>query len=314
MSLRVFINSLKRGELLLPILRSYLTKVAKAEDLGTQSHKDTVVRDAQQTIDCFKARQTEYNHRERLEGDYFHPSQIGGCMRAMFFAEMNAPTDGSKTGADYLHDHLIFEVGTYFHVLFQNLCERAGVLLSREVAIQDKANRLLGHADGIVRISGIKYLLEIKTISERGFSGLNEVKEAHKQQTHAYMKSLNLPGAIVVYYNKGNSDTKEFFVAYSQTYYARKVAPRIDKYFACKQAKQLPPKEGTSPYGMPCGYCAFRKLCFDNKATERWMKISCKSNPVLKKSSPCPQPMCSIGHSPVSGVPRIPTRFVFLKT
>ncbi len=272
MSLKIFINSMRKGEMLLPILRKHLAKEAQDEASGKISHKDLVVKDAERTIRCFKARKEEYNHREQLEGDYFHPSQIGGCLRAMFYAEFEAPRDNTQNGADYLRSHLVFEVGTYFHVLFQNLCQRAGVLVSREIAIQDKPNKHLGHADGIIRIAGDKYLLEIKTINGRGFASLKEVKEAHKQQTHAYMKSLNLKGCIVIYYNKETSELKEYFIAYSNKFYIEKVANRIAAYFGYKRRKQLPPSEGGSPYRMPCTYCDFKKICFDKARSLAWVK------------------------------------------
>ena len=272
MSLKIFINSLKKGEILLPVLRKHLVESARLEASGKKSHQADVIRDAEMTIKCFSARKDEYNHRTKLKGDFFHPSQIGGCLRSMMYDELHAPSDGVQSGEDRLKSHLIFEVGTYFHVLFQNLCERAGVLLKREIAIQDKVNRILGHADGAVRIAGITYLLEIKTISGRSFPTLTEVKAAHKQQIHAYMKSLGYKAAIVVYYSKDTSELKEYCVPYSESYFQKQVALRLDMFFSYKRKKKLPPKEGESPYTMPCSYCSFRRLCFDDRATKRWLK------------------------------------------
>ena len=247
MSLGVLIKSLRRDKLLIPLLKEHLAKEAELISKGKRSHKDTVQTDAQQTIACFKERLKEYNHRQKIDGDYFHPSQLGACLRAMFFDVKGAPRDGMTTRDELLRSHLIFEFGTYAHVLFQNLCERAGVLTSREIAIVDPINRHLGHADGKLRISGIDYLLEIKTINSRGFSSLKEPKEAHKMQMMAYMKSLKLQWGIIIYMDKDTSRLCEFTVAYSDYYYQQKVAPRIDRYFKGLSKNWIPDREGDSP-------------------------------------------------------------------
>ena len=72
-----FANSLKRGEILLPLLKQFLEKQKRREDKGLISKKAWVIEDAQMTIDCFKKRIEEYNHGEEIVGEYFHPSQLG---------------------------------------------------------------------------------------------------------------------------------------------------------------------------------------------------------------------------------------------
>ena len=271
MSLKIFTASLKGSGLLIPRIKQYLIKEDDLLRGGKIRGKDIVMRDADMTIACFKERKIEYNHRQQLNGDYFHPSQLGGCLRAYFYGEFKAPVDGLATADEMLRTSLIFEMGTYVHVMIQNLCERAGLLISRETAIQDKLLGILGHADGQLLIDGEKYLLEIKTINSRGFGGLREVKDAHKKQIHAYMKALRLKAAVVIYINKDTCELREFVIRFDQLFYEQEVAARIQFYFACKKSMTLPPKEGESLYRMPCSYCSFRKICSSKANSAAWL-------------------------------------------
>jgi hypothetical protein len=270
-SLSIFINSLQRGEVVLPALKHYLMREQAQLESGAVHHKDIVIRDAEQTIACFKERKIEYNHREDLDGEYFHPSQLGKCMRAVFLSHFKAPEDEPATGTDLLRGAVVLEFGTYVHVIVQNLCERAGILVSREVAIVDKVNRHLGHADGKIKVGGEEYLLEIKTINARGYSALRAPHEAHKKQVHAYMRSLGLKWACILYFEKDGAKFKEFVVAYSEDYYRKEVAARIDKFFKHVRAKTLPDRETPSPNRFPCTFCAHRRLCYDEPALNKWL-------------------------------------------
>ena len=175
-------------------------------------------------------------------------------------------------GDTLLHDAMVFEIGTYFHVLFQNLCERAGYLVKREVAIKNSELRILGHGDGVLSIKGHKYLLEIKTCNSRTFIGLNQPKEEHKKQITAYMKALNLRWAIVIYMDKDRQGLKEFVVQYQDSYWRKEVAPRIETYFNALRTNKLPEQEGFSPSKFPCAYCEFTRICYDPMASRKWLK------------------------------------------
>jgi CRISPR/Cas system-associated exonuclease Cas4 (RecB family) len=285
MSLSTFIKTLRRDKILLPILKKHLAKENRLIEEGKMESKQIVMDDADMTIKCFQERKVEYNHRQKLEGDFFHPSQLGQCLRKMYFAHKNAPTDGMVSQEDGLRTALVFELGTYIHVIVQNLCERAGVLLSREVAIIDKKNRHLGHADGILLIDGEKYLLEIKSINSRGFAALTAPKEEHKMQVHAYMKSLGLKWTIFVYLDKDTSKLKEFVVPYNERYYLKTVFSRIDLFFSSLHGGVLPPREGESPTRMPCAYCQFKRLCFDEATLKQWLSNEIKGKEKRKAVS-----------------------------
>lgn len=194
-------------------------------------------------------------------------------MRLLWFSVKGAPVNGGQSSEDLMRRHLIFETGTYIHVMFQNLCDAAGVLDGREVPIIDAKLRIIGHADGRLLIDGHKYLLEIKTINARGFATLkDDPKFEHKQQTHAYMKSLGLDCAIIVYLGKDRHQSKEYVIPFSKKFYADHVANRIDKYFTHLRKNTMPEREGIAPGTFPCSFCEFSHVCFKESKLKVFLK------------------------------------------
>lgn len=269
MSLKTLLKSLSAGEVLLPRLKEYL------QNIGPAGHRDknVVIEDARMTIRTLKERMKEYNHDDPIDGEFFHPSALGGCMRAAFFKAKNAPRDAAESdGDDLLRTLMIFETGTYVGILFQNLCERVGLLTRREVPIVDRVNKILGHADGELLIDGIYYILEIKTINARGFYSMTAPKDSHMRQIMAYMHSLNRKWGIIVYLEKDRHSFKEFVVPYDPVFYKNSVRDRIDGYFRSLKTNELPEQEGISPKTMPCSYCPFTTVCYGTPQLEKFMK------------------------------------------
>jgi CRISPR/Cas system-associated exonuclease Cas4 (RecB family) len=271
-SIAALAQSIQRGEVLIPLLKAFLVKERQILERNGMRDRDIVIKDAELSIDAFLARKEEYNHREKLEGQFFHPSALGTCLRQMWFGAMRAPTDGDPTGTDLLRQYMIFETGTYKHILFQNLCQRAGVLLTREVAIKSQGKKLLGHADGILKIDGSKYLLEFKTANSRQYSMIREPKEGHKKQAMAYMRVLKLKAAIIVYENKDTGQLKEYVVVFDLNYYKKEVRKRVKRYFRHVDEKTIPPREGNQANLFPCTYCQWRQVCWDTFVLKKWMK------------------------------------------
>lgn len=264
--LRNLAFSLARKEVLTPELKRFLlAQHAKPKDSAF------VIEDARLTIATFRERIKAYDHDKEVEGELFHPSALGACLRALWYGAMKAPRSGAPSGDDVLKWHITFEFGTYAHVMFQNLCEQAGVLERREIGIKDAKRKILGHADGIVKIDGKRYLLEIKTSNSRNFISLTAIKEAHKRQVHAYMKSLGLTACVVIYLNKDTSQTKEFVVQFDQAYYDEFVEKRIGIYFKSVKTKTPPPREGSNPSLMPCSYCEFQQVCYDTSKSATFL-------------------------------------------
>lgn len=261
-SLKSLVKSAERGEVVLPYLKAHLLKEAEE---GV-SHNEIVMADAKMTVDCFTYRLKAYNHGEKPKQALFHPSALSTCQRRLWYEHHQAPADATKGGADMLRTHMVFEIGTYAHVIIQNLCERAGILVAREIPIVDLKLKILGHADGHLRINKEDYLLEFKTSNARSFTMLNGPQEGHIKQAHGYMKSLGFKKACIIYFNKDSAELKEFVVPYSEDFYQRFVAKRIESHFKNLAVHIPPDREGASPTTMPCLYCQFTQVCFETRA------------------------------------------------
>jgi hypothetical protein len=212
MSLKALLKSMKGGEILKPRLQDFISKQNRLVAAGKKSRKAGVIRDSKLTIKAMQERIDEFNHGEEIEGEYFHPSALGSCLRKVWLHHKGAPEEG-RGKSDELKSFLTFEIGTYFHLFFQNLIERAGFLVQREVAIKNKKLKILGHADLVVEIDEIRYVGELKTINLRGFASVShQPKHDHKIQVHAYMKALDIDRAIILYYCKDTSEVREHVV------------------------------------------------------------------------------------------------------
>jgi hypothetical protein len=76
----------------------------------------------------------------------------------------------------------------------------------KELFVEDKELGYVGHTDGVLvdRISDTRRIFEFKSISPSEFKDLSKPKGAHVIQAHAYMRSLSLTEALIVYQNKGS--------------------------------------------------------------------------------------------------------------
>ncbi len=294
MSLGSLLRSQQRGEILLPVLKKYLLEEDEAVRTGKLTRAQIDASDAEMTIRCFKERKKIKEAAHHPEGEFFHPSSLGQCIRRLFFAAKNAPpNDGGEKGADHLlRWHMILETGTYFHVMIQNLCEKAGVLVHREIPIINEQHKIIGTGDGVLKIKDGE-LLEIKTINSRDFAGLSQPQLGHRMQTHAYMKCLKLNKAVVLYCDKGSSALKEFIIPFDEKFYIKQVRDRIDWHFDNVRTNTLPIREGVNPRMMPCLYCEFTHVCYDSERLKNFMnklkspmrKLKIKGFTLGKKSS-----------------------------
>lgn len=281
--LKSLATSLANKEVLLPHLRTFLLAEQAAIAAGKTSHTKIVMQDAKMTIECFKERHDEYNHGRKHEGEFFHPSRLGACMRQVFMSHFCEEAE-DKTGDTLLREWMIFETGTYLGVFFQNLCERAGCLVKREAPIKNPKLRIIGHADGIVKIRDVTYVLELKTINERGYATTNSPKPDHIRQVHAYMRGLKIYKTIIIYINKNTGQLKEFVIDFDEKVYEWQVKARINYYFNRIRKKQLPPREGANANAFPCTFCSFQRECWETATLNSWMK----KNKVTHASLPIP--------------------------
>jgi hypothetical protein len=114
--------------------------------------------------------------------------------------------------------------------------------------------------DGIVNISGIPYLLEIKTSELSSWQSLSDVKPQHVDQITAYSALLQLPNVLVVYQERQYGGLKCFELKISQSDW-KDMFDRFDRVMEHV-------KTNLAPEGLPIGdkwctpsYCPYYNKC-----------------------------------------------------
>lgn len=223
------------------------------------------------TIRAMQKRYAEFTHGDPDVEAFFHPSSIGKCLREMWFKRFKAPSVKKPDRA--LESHITFEFGTFLHVMFQNLCDEAGILHKREFVMKSSKLRVIGTCDGILKLGSRFVVLEIKSINARHWPSVQMApKHEHKQQVLLYCHILGIPQAVIVYINKDRSDLKEHAVSVAQNeqFLRTYVLDRVRAFHTAIDTRVAPPPEGTDSHAPPCLYCDFASLCHSKVKTKAW--------------------------------------------
>lgn len=134
------------------------------------------------------------------------PSQVGACKRAIYYARLQYPSDGSIDP----RTRRIFDNGSFTHLRLQEYLAKCGILISDEVPCINEKLNIQGHTDGFlnlgtktettIKIPKGKFIvrktvpvysdigiLEIKSINSNGFANLKTAREDHQQQAMVYL-------------------------------------------------------------------------------------------------------------------------------
>ena len=280
--LKALLFSITKEDRAIPFIKRYLAQRAKEEATIKGARIKYVQEDAKMTVACFEERFNEFNHDDPKTKSYYHPSQIGQCQRKLAYQVFGAPTNGEASPQDLMKQHLIFEIGTYAHVMIQNLLQAAGILTAREVPVRCDKQKIIGHGDGTLRYKkGEDALLEIKTINARGFAKLVEPKVEHQMQTTTYMGLLGLDSTTFLYYDKDSAELKEYTFPFEKRRWTDEIQPRIARFHEAIEKRKLPPREGDDPKRFPCAWCEFSSVCFDSM--KRW-EPAYNREPAAKKA------------------------------
>lgn len=106
----------------------------------------------------------------------------------------------------------ILETGTTMHRWVQSILEQRNMLVTAELPVFDPYHDVSGHIDAIVRdADNSKYILEIKTINEKGFRELSGPKQTHMGQIQFYMAATGIKRGSLLYINRDNPQFTETF-------------------------------------------------------------------------------------------------------
>lgn len=112
--------------------------------------------------------------------------------------------------------------------------------------------------DGIIKIGGEFYLLEIKTSEYQSFKSLKEPKPQHIDQIKCYCSLLELHKALVLYQDRLYGDIKCYEITV-QDYEMKEIFDRMDRVMDYVNKNIAPPGLPSGDYW--CSYCKYKQRC-----------------------------------------------------
>jgi CRISPR-associated protein Cas4 len=167
----------------------------------------------------------------------------------------------------------VFEKGEYIHRNIINILTTMGILVASEIEIPH-SYLISGRADALLSLDNQLYVLDIKSINNKGFKSLKKAKEEHVLQLQLYLHFFNIKKGMLLYIDKDQQEIKEFTVSYNK----KKVKELLDNFKKLREKidKNSIPKRIDSNLKNPqCFYCSYKEVCktVGEKAL-KWNKVS----------------------------------------
>jgi CRISPR-associated protein Cas4 len=186
--------------------------------------------------------------------DHFYISDAGKCPRAVFFKFKSAPC------VDLTPRMLrIFEKGEYIHRNVVNVLTTMGVLVASEIEIPH-SHLISGRADALLSIDNQLYVLDIKSINNRGFKALKKAKEDHVLQLQLYLHFFNIKKGMLLYVDKDQQELKEFIISYDK----KKVKELLDGFKKLRDKidkDSIPRRIDPKLKHAQCFFCSYKEIC-----------------------------------------------------
>ncbi len=200
---------------------------------------------------------------DQKERDYFYASEVGDCPRKIFFKITGAPCVAMEPRM-----YRVFQQGDQVHMRLMSVLYSLGLVTASEVKIPE-TELFRGRADGILKLDGENYVLEMKSISPYGFQTLTDMpKPEHMKQIQIYMHYFNISKGIILMENKANQDIKEFIVEKNEQIVQKLIEDFTKlKHMVSQDIVPLIPDKSKWEYDM-CSYCGYKEHC-DKIAKEK---------------------------------------------
>jgi hypothetical protein len=194
--------------------------VVEVEDLLASAHDLQKMReggatDEEVSLQLLRVFSSLMGDKPRMRG-VFSPSEVcdedNWCGRKFYFDLLRVPYDAGFTKPAESDNALrrLFDLGTMVHWYLQASLLRSGHLLSVETRVTSDEFLVNGSTDGVVMYQGEKMLLEIKTMNTFQFGKLTAPVEKQVRQASIYAHFHGLDKILMLYYDKNNSELKEF--------------------------------------------------------------------------------------------------------
>lgn len=136
-----------------------------------------------------------------------------------------------------------------------------------ELELESKEHFLTGHPDGILRLDGVDYVMELKTSNSKMYEFIKTVRrkplDAHREQVNMYMFLLKKQHGVIIYFDKDNSQWMQFYEKFDSSL----VEKQLKKIAVTKKMisdgvvdfeHRICPKSDCAA----AKACSVRKLCF----------------------------------------------------
>lgn len=242
----------------------------------TQLVADTFLCNLEKSI-CIDSKPTK-----NVKSTFYKPSSLN-CLRMMFYYRRGTTIDGVERPASSIG---ILNSGEDRHLRIQKSitkmkengfdCEWVDVetyiknngltnleVVSKkefETTVHNKELDLLFLCDGIVKINGSYFIIEIKTENATSFYNRMGVAEEHKHQAACYSLSFNINKVIFIYENRDLCLKKAFLFTVTQSL-KNEVIGMIERCNDFVSKNELP----TKIVCKFCSYCDYKKKCSNDE-------------------------------------------------
>lgn len=188
-----------------------------------------------------------------------HPSQAGGCQRALGFSVLDLEQEESRIDAKLAR---VFDVGHLVHRRLQGYlwsCKLHGKTITRmweDTRLSFSPLLVSGELDCIVELEWRdRYVVEIKSINRDGYDGLSKPKETWVWQAYLYMLAMNLRGAVILVECKDTQRLRDFYIPFNakQAYEIVSIILRVLNLIRNRQLPQVNTAH--------CHFCGYKTYC-----------------------------------------------------
>lgn len=167
----------------------------------------------------------------------------------------------------------IFAVGNIFHNWLQDLLEKEGILIGKEIEVEDEVKK--GHIDAIIQLDGKRILYDFKTVHSHKFFHLSNGIDIHyciqawtyKQMYEAQFQE-KIDEVYIIYISKDDLLFEEIDV--SKVYNIEKIT-KEDWEILLKIYKKEEEFHGPK-WDWECQYCIYKSICKEIAKKEGYIK------------------------------------------
>lgn len=236
----------------------------KPEPVG----KDVINAKANRAFEVIDATLLEKSKPYWRKSNGFSPSATNECARRFTYL-----LEGVEIKPDVGEQlRRIFDNGDDVHSRIVRYFEQSAILVEAERRLLTEGVPISGYIDAIIQVDGMQFIVEIKSINERGFDArknMRRPKDDHYKQIQLYMWGTGIHQGIVWYENKNTQAWLPLVVTYNEEY----VTPIIERYgriYALHLKGEIPKRPHRQNTKI-CQGCDVKDRCWsdDREGTEK---------------------------------------------